>query len=50
MVHSGIVMVELPGMKIGCCLLPIVTWHINPSFLIKDGADLLGVDLISFTV
>ena len=33
----GIVMEEFPGMQIGCCLMPMVTWPINPSFLIKDG-------------
>ena len=37
LVHPGMVIVEFPGMQIGCCLVPIVTWAINPSFLIKDG-------------
>ena len=37
LVHPCIVMVEFVGMQIGCCLVPIVTWPINPSFLIKDG-------------
>ena len=35
--HPRIVIVEFPGIQIGCCLLPIVTWHMNPSFLRKDG-------------
>ena len=30
------VMVEFQGMQIGCCLVPIVTWPINPSLPIKD--------------
>ena len=37
LVHPSIVIVEFPGMQIGCCLVPIVTWPIIPSFLIKDG-------------
>ena len=37
LVHPSKVIVELPGMQIGCCLMPIVTWPINPSLLIKDG-------------
>ena len=37
LVHPGIVIVELPGMQIGCCLFPIVTWPINLSLPIKDG-------------
>ena len=37
LVHSRIVIVELPGMQIGCCSMPIVTWPINPSLPIKDG-------------
>ena len=37
LVCPGMVMVELLGMQIGCCLVLIVTWHINQSFLIKDG-------------
>ena len=36
LVHPSMVIVEFPGMQIGCCLVPIVTWPINPSFLIKD--------------
>ena len=28
---------EFLGMQIGCCLLPIVTWLVSPSFLRKDG-------------
>ena len=32
-----IVIVELLDVQIGCCLLPIVTWPINPSLPIKDG-------------
>ena len=35
LVHPRIVMVELPGMQIGCCLVPIFTWSISPSFLLK---------------
>ena len=37
LVHPTIVMVEFPKLQIGCCLLPIVTWPISPSFLRKDG-------------
>ena len=37
LVHPRIVIVEFLGMEIGCCLLPIVTWPISPSFLRKDG-------------
>ena len=37
LVHPRIVIVEFLGMQIGCCLLPIVTWPISPSFLRKDG-------------
>ena len=37
LMHPSIVIVELLGMQIGCCSVPIVTWPINPSFLIKDG-------------
>ena len=37
LVHPRIVIVEFLGIQIGCCLLPIVTWPINPSFLRKDG-------------
>ena len=37
LVCPGIEMVELLGMQIGYCLVPIVTWPINPSFQIKDG-------------
>ena len=33
----GIVMVEFLGMKISCCLVPIITCAINPSLPIKDG-------------
>ena len=36
LVCPGMVIVEFPGIQIGCCLLPIVTWPINPSFLRKD--------------
>ena len=50
-------MVELLGMQIGCCLVPIITWPINQSFPIKDGwtflsklANLQGVDLTSFRI
>ena len=57
LVLTRIVTVELVGMQIGCCLVPIVTWPINPSFLIIDGqaflaksADFLGVDLVSLSV
>ena len=50
LVCPGIVIVELPGMQIGCYLVPIVTWPISPSLPIKDGwafflvmsADFLG--------
>ena len=37
LVCPSIVIVESPRMQIGCCLVPIVAWHISPSFLIKDG-------------
>ena len=37
LVHPGIIIVELLGIQIGCCLFPTVTWPINPSLPIKDG-------------
>ena len=57
LVCPRIVIVELPGMQIGCCLVPIVTWPISPSLPIKDGwayfldnsANFLG-DLSSLSV
>ena len=49
LVCPRIVMVELLGMQIAQCLVPIVTWPINPSFPRIDGwtflakqANLLG--------
>ena len=37
LVCPRIVIAEFLRIQIGCCLLPIVTWPISPSFLMKDG-------------
>ena len=37
LVHPGVVIAEFLGIPVDCCLLPIVTWPISPSLLIKCG-------------